>query len=810
MKKFVTFLSGLLLGVSLFTPFVQAATSVFVVQQGGTGKGTFTSSQLLYGNGTNALSSVATTTASCAGSATCSTFTVIGSSPITITGAASNGISFSPDSTYAQLVYSTSSPTLWFKNGFFASSTSFFGNGGFGDSVIQVGLTGHEWTLGSAAADNKFYISNGTTLGTNNAISINPATLTTTLPYASTTAVSATSLCLIGDICRTTWPSSGGSGFSTTSADFYITSTTTLPSITTLGNLTTVKTTLSGELNSNSGVLYTTATGTITGTSPVTVSAGGAVIGSNITVACPTCSTGGVFPFSADTNFGVVVYSTTTPTLFFKGGFYASSTSYIDNIISINSTSTNKIASTTLAIANGLATTSLSEVATSTFAKGISATYLNLTGASSATSTSANGLDLSGGCFSIAGTCLQTIVGSASAYKQAVKYASTSTLPANSYNNGTNGVGATITETGNGPLFIDGFTTILGDRILVKNEATGANNGIYTVTTLGIGGVSPFVLTRATDYNSSLDVFPGVASFTNSGTVNANTCWVLTNTTAVTIGTTALTYNDSCGAGSFTGTAPISISGTTISLNIGAGLATIANNLVNLIGFEFTPQINYGVNTSATTTPISATAGIFASSTSNLLTTFLASSTAPQLYLSDTTSNSMWAFRAVAGNLFLSTTTSTVTPFSTTTTPILTFTNNGFEGIGTTSPWAAFTIDRNGGFASSSILVTEFAVSTTTNKTLDWRDGNQQLYRTGSAATTITFKGYVPGQQLKLLICNPNAAAGAITWGSAIDWAGGTAPAQTTTLNQCDVYSFIDTMATSTNKIFGAQTAGFQ
>ncbi len=176
------------------------------------------------------------------------------------------------------------------------------------------------------------------------------------------------------------------------------------------------------------------------------------------------------------------------------------------------------------------------------------------------------GVDLASGCFSVAGTCLQTTISSASAFKQAVTYASTTTLPANSYSNGTGGVGATITGTANGPFYLDGNTPAVGSRVLVKNEGTGANNGIYTLTTLGVAGVSPFVLTRATDYNSSADVFPGVASFVNSGTVNANTCWILTNTTAVTIGTTALTYDDACGAGSFTGTAPITITGTTVAL----------------------------------------------------------------------------------------------------------------------------------------------------------------------------------------------------------------------------------------------------
>lgn len=203
--------------------------------------------------------------------------------------------------------------------------------------------------------------------------------------------------------------------------------------------------------------------------------------------------------------------------------------------------------------------------ATSTFDGALQGNYLNMIG-TAATSTFATGIDITTGtgCFAIAGTCLQTIVSSASAYKQAVRFASTTTLPANVYNNGTGGVGATLTGSSNAALYIDGNTPIAGDRILVKNEAAGANNGIYTVTQLG-SGILPYIITRATDYNNSADVFPGVANFVNGGTVNANTCWILTNTTAVTIGTTALTYADECGAGSFSGTYPIIVTGTTIS-----------------------------------------------------------------------------------------------------------------------------------------------------------------------------------------------------------------------------------------------------
>lgn len=61
------------------------------VPNGGTGATTHTSGNLLYGSGTGAIQSVATTSATCAGNATCSSFTVIGASPVTITGTGLSG-----------------------------------------------------------------------------------------------------------------------------------------------------------------------------------------------------------------------------------------------------------------------------------------------------------------------------------------------------------------------------------------------------------------------------------------------------------------------------------------------------------------------------------------------------------------------------------------------------------------------------------------------------------------------------------------------------------------------------------------------
>jgi hypothetical protein len=149
---------------------------------------------------------------------------------------------------------------------------------------------------------------------------------------------------------------------------------------------------------------------------------------------------------------------------------------------------------------------------------------------------------------SISGTGTFLINGtSAGTCKNSAQLATTAPLPSNNYSNGTSGVGATLTATTNGTLSIDGVAVAAGNRILVKNEGTGANNGIYTVTNPGIVSAA-YVLTRTTDFNTgSGSAAPTVISGARipviQGTTNSLTEWILTNTGAITLGTTALTFS---------------------------------------------------------------------------------------------------------------------------------------------------------------------------------------------------------------------------------------------------------------------------
>jgi hypothetical protein len=127
----------------------------------------------------------------------------------------------------------------------------------------------------------------------------------------------------------------------------------------------------------------------------------------------------------------------------------------------------------------------------------------------------------------------------------AVAVATTGNLPnAPTYNNGVGGIGATITSGANSVLVLDGYTPLLNDRVLVKNETGGlgaSRNGVYTVTQLGVAAVLPWILTRALDYDQPSDINSTGAIPVVNGTANATTTWVQT-ANITTVGTDSLVF----------------------------------------------------------------------------------------------------------------------------------------------------------------------------------------------------------------------------------------------------------------------------
>jgi hypothetical protein len=135
------------------------------------------------------------------------------------------------------------------------------------------------------------------------------------------------------------------------------------------------------------------------------------------------------------------------------------------------------------------------------------------------------------------------------------------------YNNGTAGVGATLTLSA-GISAIDGHTLSNGDRVLVKNEANRTHNGMYVRT-------SATVLTRASDFDTAAEIGGGDFTFVENGTIYGNTGWVQT-VEVLTVGTDNIIWQQFSGTGTFTAGNGLTITGTEFNV-VGTADRIVAN-----------------------------------------------------------------------------------------------------------------------------------------------------------------------------------------------------------------------------------------
>jgi hypothetical protein len=183
--------------------------------------------------------------------------------------------------------------------------------------------------------------------------------------------------------------------------------------------------------------------------------------------------------------------------------------------------------------------------------------------------------------------------------------ATTANLTA-TYSNGTSGVGATLTNSGTqAALVLDGVTLSVSDRVLIKNQATAAQNGIYTVTNTGSGSTN-WVLTRATDFDTSAEIQGGDFVFVTGGSTYDNTGWVQT-ATSVTVGSTSIVWQQFSGAGTYTASNGVVLNGSNFE-----GVVVSSGGLsVGASGFQldttiavrkYAASVGDGSNTSYTVT----------------------------------------------------------------------------------------------------------------------------------------------------------------------------------------------------------------
>lgn len=112
---------------------------------------------------------------------------------------------------------------------------------------------------------------------------------------------------------------------------------------------------------------------------------------------------------------------------------------------------------------------------------------------------------------------------------------------------------------------IDGIAMVAGDRVLLTGQSTASQNGLYTWN-----GASS-AMTRTTDANTSAKVSGGLFTFVSEGTY-ADSGWVLTTDSSITLGSTALTFTQFSGAGQITAGSGLTKSGNTIAISTSATL----------------------------------------------------------------------------------------------------------------------------------------------------------------------------------------------------------------------------------------------
>ena len=160
--------------------------------------------------------------------------------------------------------------------------------------------------------------------------------------------------------------------------------------------------------------------------------------------------------------------------------------------------------------------------------------------------------------------------------KASVRVATTANL-AGTYDNSA----GTITAGSNGAISVDGVTLVVNDRLLVKDQTTGTQNGFYKVTATGGAGAA-FVLTRTPDADAASELTAGAFTFTEEGTANADNGYVLSTNGAITLGSTAIAFEQFSGAGQIAAGNGLTKTGNTIDVVGTADKITVSSNAITI------------------------------------------------------------------------------------------------------------------------------------------------------------------------------------------------------------------------------------
>lgn len=556
---------------------------------------------------------------------------------------------------------------------------------------------------------------------------------------------------------------------------------------------TRLATALNGVLKATSGTVSAAANGTDYTLITANTCGAGNHFSAVTAAGAFTCSAdtgGGAFSWTPATNFGVNTNSTTTP-IWFKGSpisLMASSTAVFDNASTTQLTVSNKIyngdiigtpdayienqsGSSYVWIQNSNGTVALQGY------NGVNTATLDLKGDILFTSDSAIRFN---------NTAAGTYIFNSPNFDGTLDWSALTTARTLKAPNLT-GVFALGS-------YSTGFTN--GDILI------GSSGLIGTTTALRFDGYSLLATHATTTYASSTAISTANLNVSGTTVLGAGTGLLLTTSGTVSnyagtsctnqfVRSVSASGVATCATVASTDVSLANLSATDSTLTFsgtynGSTARTIGLNLGNANTWTALQTFNIGAGLPGIVT--NSLVGIGTTTPKWALT--IASSTGPGLALTDGSNTSnIFTFRSIANSFFIAT--ASPSTFATTT-------------------YSVFSISPGGQVSLSALQP-----ATSTAITLDWSaTPNQVEYRIGGAATTITLINATTsafwGSTKRVWVCNPGGTAGALTW-AGVEWIG-TAPTQTTTANQCDLYFLNITRATSTSayKVAGGANTGYQ
>ena len=327
---------------------------------------------------------------------------------------------------------------------------------------------------------------------------------------------------------------------------------------------------------------------------------------------------------------------------------------------------------------------------------------------------------------------------------------------------------------------IDGVTLVAGDRVLVKNQSTATENGLYLAVGSGAGAAS-----RDPEHNTIAELSGGMV-VVNQGTANDNKIFLCTTDTDATLGSTSITY---------TTITPQNV-GTVTSITAGTGLSggaitssgTIAIDTATTVDKATAqtltnktltaPKINENVALTSTATELNLLDNVSGLVQADFTKLAAVTSTATELNLLDGVSGLVQA---------------DLTKLAAIDSTAAELNYSDLATLGTTAASKVFTADANNlTVVSGAVLNTEDTL--TDASSIVWNVINSPVAKVtltaNRAMAAPTGTGIAAGQFISLLVIQDAGGTNELTWNAVYEFAADTAPTLTATGNLGDLFTF--------------------